>query len=308
MEVELTEVSPRDGLQSESVHVSVADKIALVERAIDVGLKRFEVTSFVSPRAVPQLADAERVMEGLQEAEGIVFQALVPNMRGAERAARTGVHEWVCFLSATESHSRANSNCSVDDAIARLVPVYDLALAEERRPVAALAAAFGCPFEGVTPTAQVLRVVNALVDIGFDEIKLGDTIGTATPSQIKEVVTTLRAAHPELSLVLHLHDTRGLSLANVMMGLSLGIKRYESSLGGIGGCPFAPGATGNVATEDLVHFLHSEGFETGVDFERLVEQGRWLSGVLGRELPARLLKVPPIGATRLLDSATRAVG
>jgi hydroxymethylglutaryl-CoA lyase len=171
-----------------------------------------------------------------------------------------------------------------------------------------LAAAFGCPFEGVTPTAQVLRVVNALVDIGFDEIKLGDTIGTATPSQIKEVVTTLRAAHPELSLVLHLHDTRGLSLANVMMGLSLGIKRYESSLGGIGGCPFAPGATGNVATEDLVHFLHSEGFETGVDFERLVEQGRWLSGVLGRELPARLLKVPPIGTTRPLDSATRAVG
>ena len=308
MEVELTEVSPRDGLQSESVHVSVADKIALVERAIDVGLKRFEVTSFVSPRTVPQLADAERVMEGLQEAEGIVFQALVPNMRGAERAARTGVHEWVCFLSATESHSRANSNCSVDDAIARLVPVYDLALAEERRPVAALAAAFGCPFEGVTPTAQVLRVVNALVDIGFDEIKLGDTIGTATPSQIKEVVTTLRAAHPELSLVLHLHDTRGLSLANVMMGLSLGIKRYESSLGGIGGCPFAPGATGNVATEDLVHFLHSEGFETGVDFERLVEQGRWLSGVLGRELPARLLKAPPIWATRPLDSATRAVG
>ncbi|MCU9840386.1 hydroxymethylglutaryl-CoA lyase [Ruegeria sp. WL0004] len=308
MKVELTEVSSRDGLQSETAPVSTADKIELVERCIDAGLRRFEVTSFVSPRAVPQMADAEEVLQGLGTRDDVVFQALVPNLRGAERAARSGVHEWVCFLSATESHSRANSNCSIQDAIARLESVRELAAAEGRRAVAALAVAFGCPFEGVTPTAQVLRIAGALVDIGFEELKLGDTIGTATPSQIRTVVTALRSAYPDLSLVLHLHDTRGLSLANVLAGLSLGITRYESALGGTGGCPFAPGATGNVATEDLVHFLHAEGHETGVDFDQLVTHGRWLSGVLGRDLPARLQKAPPIGATRPLDAAARAVG
>ncbi|TMV04292.1 hydroxymethylglutaryl-CoA lyase [Ruegeria sediminis] len=308
MEVQLTEVSPRDGLQNERTPFPTSKKVELVERAIEAGLKRFEVTSFVSPRAVPQLADAEEVLKDLGAREGILFQALVPNERGAERAARTCVQEWVCFLSATESHSQANSNCSVDEAIARFEPVRELAVAEGRRPVAAMAAAFGCPFEGVTPTDQVLRVARALHDMGFDELKLGDTIGTATPSQIETVVSALRSALPDLSLVLHLHDTRGLSLANVMMGLSLGITRYESSLGGIGGCPFAPGATGNVATEDLVHFLHAEGHETGVDFESLVRHGKWLSQVLGRELPARLLKAPPIGATQPLDAAIRARG
>ncbi|MEN8832447.1 MAG: hydroxymethylglutaryl-CoA lyase [Pacificibacter sp.] len=308
MKIEITEVGPRDGLQSEKVLVPVANKIELIQRAIDAGVKRFEATSFVSPRAIPQLADAEDVMAGVSDAQDVIFQALVPNLRGAERAARTGVHEWVWFLSATQSHSRANSNCSVEDAIARCEPVRDLARAEGKRAVAAIAAAFGCPFEGVTPTAQLLKVAGALVDMGFDEIKLGDTIGTATPSQIRRTVTQLKAAHPDLKLILHLHDTRGMSLANVMTGISVGITRFESSLGGIGGCPFAPGATGNVATEDLVHFLHAENYETGLDFDKLITHGRWLAETLGHPLPARLLSAPPIGATQPLDSAIRAVG
>ena len=308
MHIELTEVSARDGLQNEPQPVATATKVELIERAIDAGLRRFEVTSFVSPRAVPQMADAEQVLAAVGQHQGVLLQALVPNLRGAERAARTGVHEWVCFMSATESHSQANSNCSVEDAIARFDPVVDMARAEGRRPVAALAASFGCPFEGITSTDQVVRIARALADMGFDELKLGDTIGTATPSQVAAHVSALQKALPGLGLVLHLHDTRGLSLANVMAGLSLGVTRYESSLGGIGGCPFAPGATGNVATEDLVHFLHAEGHETGVDFERLVQHGHWLSRQLGRALPARLLKAPPIGATRSLDGISRAIG
>lgn len=308
MKVEITEVSPRDGLQNEAQPVSTATKIALVERAIGAGLRRFEVTSFVSPRAVPQMADAEDVLAGIEAPDDILFQALVPNLRGAERAAATRAQEWVCFMSATESHSQANSNCSVAEAVARFEPVVTLARSAGRRPVAALAASFGCPFEGVTPVDQVVRIATDLHALGFDELKLGDTIGTAIPSQITATVTALRAALPDLKLVLHLHDTRGLSLANVMAGLALGITRYESSLGGIGGCPFAPGATGNVSTEDLVHFLHAEGHETGIDFDRLVAHGRWLSDRLGRDLPARLLKAPPIGATRPLDGTSRAVG
>ncbi|MCL3883273.1 hydroxymethylglutaryl-CoA lyase [Marivita sp. GX14005] len=308
MKIEITEVGSRDGLQNEPVPVPTETKIELIHRAVDAGARRFEVTSFVSPRAVPQMADAEAVLAGLDVPEDVVLQALVPNLRGAERAAKTRAQEWVCFLSVTESHSQANSNCSVDEAIARLEPVVELARTEGRKPVAALAASFGCPFEGITPLDQVLRVARGLHDLGFEEMKLGDTIGTAIPSQVSVTVSSLQKALPQVGLVLHLHDTRGLSLANVMAGLSLGITRYESSLGGIGGCPFAPGATGNVATEDLVHFLHAEGHETGFDLGKLVEHGRWLSEQLGRELPGRLLKAPPIGATQPLDGIERAVG
>ncbi|MFP7570139.1 hydroxymethylglutaryl-CoA lyase [Marivita sp. S2033] len=308
MQIEITEVSPRDGLQNEKQPVSTAQKIALIEGLVAAGVKRFEATSFVSPRAVPQMADAEQVLAGVNVPDDVILQALVPNLRGAERAAQTRAQEWVCFMSATEGHSQANSNCSTDTALERLKPVMALSQQTGKRAVAALAASFGCPFEGVTPTDRVVQMARALRDIGFTEMKLGDTIGTAIPSQITEVVRALRKDVPDMALVLHLHDTRGLSLANVMAGMAEGVTRYESSLGGIGGCPFAPGATGNVATEDLVHFLHAEGHETGLDLNHLIAQGRWLSDVLGRDLPAKLFAASPIGATIPNDPATRAVG
>ncbi|MCF6445838.1 hydroxymethylglutaryl-CoA lyase [Nereida sp. MMG025] len=308
MHIEITEVSPRDGLQNEPQPVATEIKVELAKRMIAAGARRFEITSFVSPRAVPRMADAAEVIAQLDAGPDITLQALVPNLRGAERAAQTAVQEWVCFMSATESHSQANSNCSVDEAVARFEPVLALAKAEGKRAVAALAASFGCPFEGVTPVGQTVQVAKKLHALGFSELKLGDTIGTATPSQITQMVHALRAEVPDLDLILHLHDTRGLSLANVLTGINLGITRYESSVGGIGGCPFAPGATGNVSTEDLVHFLHAEGYETGFDLDACIDTGHWLSKALGRPLPARLLKAPPIGTTIPLDGITRAVG
>lgn len=308
MRVEITDVTARDGLQSEPNHVRARDKIDLLQRLAIAGAKRLEVTSFVSPRAVPQLADAEEVLAGLSLPDDVLLRALVPNLRGAERALQTRVDEWVCFLSATESHSQANSNCSVETALQRLEPVVGLAQQSGRKAGAALAVAFGCPFEGVTPVEKLLSLARELHAMGFEELTLGDTIGTATPSHVTAVVRAISQNLPTLDLVLHLHDTRGLSLANVMAGMSVGVDRFESSLGGVGGCPFAPGATGNVATEDLVHFLHAEGHQTSFDLDALIAEGKWFSTILGRELPAKLLKVPPIGFTVPMSRSKRAIG
>jgi hydroxymethylglutaryl-CoA lyase len=232
----------------------------------------------------------------------------VPNLRGAERVAKTAVDDWVCFVSASESHSKANSNCSITEAVRRLEPVAELATGLKRTPVAAIATAFGCPFEGETPTERVTGLAREFHGLGFRTIKLGDTIGTAYPRQVSALVGALRAALPDVTLVLHFHNTRGLALANVMAGLAAGVVRYESSLGGIGGCPFAPGATGNVATEDLVHFLQVETHETGINLPKLIEAGHWLETLLGRELPAHLLRAQPIGHTVPLVTTNRAVG
>ncbi|MCB1395962.1 MAG: hydroxymethylglutaryl-CoA lyase [Rhodobacter sp.] len=308
MKIELTEVAPRDGLQSLPEPVPVGTKIELVRRAANAGFRRVEVTSFVSPRAVPQLADAEAVLAGLAGLNTVTLEALVPNLRGAERVARTAVQDWVCFLSASESHSQANANCSVTEALARIEPVIDLARRCNRTPVAAIATAFGCPFEGIIPVSQTMRLVLALRDRGIRRIKFGDTIGTATPRQVHELAEQLKDKAPEIQPVLHLHDTRGLALPCVLAGINAGFTRFESSIGGIGGCPFAPGATGNVASEDLVHFLHAEGHDTGIDLAALIDTGRWLEGQLGRPLPARMLRVSPIGTTVPLPDGLRARG
>lgn len=308
MNIILTEVAPRDGLQNEQSPISTAEKIELIRRVIAAGIRRVEVTSFVSPRAVPQLSDAEDVLRGLGTPEGVILEALVPNLRGATRAAETAVHEWVCFVSATESHSQANSNCSVSEALDRLQPVVSLAMECGRTPVAAIAVAFACPFEGITPIERTLEITRKLSAMGIRTIKLGDTIGTAHPRHVGNLVARLQSELPELELVMHFHDTRGFSLANVMTSLSFGLTRFESSVGGLGGCPFAPGATGNVATEDLVHFLHAEGHDTGCNLGSLFETGKWMEGLVGRPLPARMLHALPIGVTVPLNKTRRAVG
>jgi len=308
MKISITEVAPRDGLQGMSNPVSTADKITLARRAAAAGIRRIEATSFVSPRAMPQMADAEDVLAGLASLDNVTLEALVPNIRGAERAALTPVNDWVCFISATESHSQANTNCSVDEALTRIEPVIELARNHARTPVAAIAVAFGCPFEGVTPLEQTMKLVKSLSAMGIQRIKFGDTIGTATPRQVKRLAQALNAQNPEIDPVLHLHNTRGLSLASVLAGLQSGITSFESSIGGIGGCPFAPGASGNVATEDLVHFLHAEGHETGIDLSQVIETGKWLEERLGCSLPAHLLRVGPIGTVTPLNNAKRARG
>nr|WP_280819050.1 hydroxymethylglutaryl-CoA lyase [Tianweitania sediminis] len=304
----MTEVASRDGLQNEAHPVSTEQKIELIDRVARAGIRRFEVTSFVSPRAVPALSDAEDVVRGVRDRDRLVLEALVPNLRGAERAAPLGLDAWVCFVSASETHSLANSNAPTYEAIERLRPVIGLADQLGIEAIGSIATAFGCPFEGDVPIGRVVDVAHRQADLGFRTIKLGDTIGSAHPSQVTRMLAALNQALPQVEFVLHLHDTRGMSLANVLAGLAAGGTAFESSLGGVGGCPFAPGATGNVSTEDLVHFLHLEGHETGADLAALIEAGRWLETVLGRPLPARLLHSSPVGT--LVDPTTmkRAVG
>lgn len=308
MKIRITEVAPRDGMQTEPHHVTTEQKIELIRRVAEAGIKRFEVTSFVSPRAVPNLADAEEIVRNIPDRANIFAEALVPNLRGAERAANLGLDAWVCFASASESHSQANSNTSTEEALARLKPVIEAARQQGIEPIGAIATSFGCPFEGEVSVARVVEVARRMVDLGIDTIKLGDTIGTAWPTRVRDLVRALRIALPNTGIILHFHNTRDLSLANVLTGIFEGVDRYESALTGVGGCPFAPGATGNVATEDLVHFLTLEGHETGADIDRLIDAGHWLETVLERKLPAHLLRATPTG--RIVDPTTmkRAAG
>ena len=304
--IEITEVGLRDGLQNEAAFFPTADKIAMANRLIAAGIRRLEATSFVSPRAVPQLADAEELIAGIDRVDGLTLEALVPNARGGERAA--GVDIWVTFMSASETHSEANSNCPMDEAFNRIRPLPNLAAQSGATVSAALAVAFDCPFEGATPPERVVDLAKRFRDIGVATLKLGDTIGTASPGRVKRLVEAVRAATPELELVLHFHDTRGLGLANIMAGMDVGVTRFEASIGGLGGCPFAPGATGNVSTEDVAHLLQLEGVETGIDLTALIAAGAEMAALLDRDLPASLQKATPVGARHAFDETLRAVG
>lgn len=304
--VTITEVGLRDGLQSLPDVLPVEDKIMFANRLIGAGVRRLEATSFVSPRAVPQLADAEALVAGIDRVDGLVVEALVPNRRGGERA--TGVDVWVAFMSVSEAHSQANSNCSVDEAFARIRPLPAMAAEVGATVTAALAVSFDCPFAGETPVDDVVTLAKRFQDIGVTTLKLGDTIGTASPARVARLLEALNRETPEMEIVLHFHNTRGLGLANIMTGLACGATRFESSLGGLGGCPFAPGATGNVATEDVVHLLELEGVATGIDLHTLIETGGEFAKTLNVDLPAHLQRAAPVGAVRQFDDALRAVG
>jgi hydroxymethylglutaryl-CoA lyase len=304
--VTITEVGLRDGLQGWPNLVPVAQKIEIANSLIKAGVRRLEATSFVSPRAVPQLADAEALIAGIASTNELVIEALVPNQRGGERAA--GVDVWVAFMSVSETHSRANSNSSVDEAFERIRPLPELAAQAGALVTAALAVSFDCPFEGRTPVENVVALARRFQDIGVHSLKLGDTIGTASPGRVTRLVEALARAVPEMEIVLHFHNTRGLALANVMAGLGAGITRFESALGGLGGCPFAPGASGNVATEDLVHMMVQEGVATGIDLDKLIEVGRAFGDALNTELPAHLQKAQPVGVLHPYNDVYRAAG
>jgi hydroxymethylglutaryl-CoA lyase len=304
--VTITEVGLRDGLQGWPNLVPVAQKIEIANSLIKAGVRRLEATSFVSPRAVPQLADAEALIAGIASTNELVIEALVPNQRGGERAA--GVDVWVAFMSVSETHSRANSNSSVDEAFERIRPLPEMAAQAGALVTAALAVSFDCPFEGRTPVENVVALARRFQDIGVHSLKLGDTIGTASPGRVTRLVEALARAVPEMEIVLHFHNTRGLALANVMAGLGAGITRFESALGGLGGCPFAPGASGNVATEDLVHMMVQEGVATGIDLDKLIEVGRAFGDALNTELPAHLQKAQPVGVLHPYNDVYRAAG
>jgi isopropylmalate/homocitrate/citramalate synthase len=286
--VNLVEVGPRDGLQNEAKPLSVTDRLALIRRLVGAGLTTVEAGSFVSPRWVPQMAGTDQVLAGLDLTANHRYPVLVPNMKGWEAAHASGAKDIAIFGAASETFSKKNINCSISESLARFKPVAEQALAADVRVRGYVSCLVACPYEGDITPAQVLPVVRALFDMGCNEVSLGDTIGRGTPRQIKAVLTALLAEHTADRLALHCHDTYGMAAANIMAGLDLGIRTFDSSVGGAGGCPYAPGASGNVATEEVVYLLENEGFDTGVDLDALAATGRWLFEKLGKPVPSKV--------------------
>lgn len=287
--VQITEVGMRDGFQMESIVLETARKIEIGRALIGAGVRHLEATSFVSAAAVPQLADAAQVIAGLKGL-GATLHALVPNANGARRAAAAGVDRMTVFVSASEAHNVRNVRRSVTQSLASLPEIAAIARDAGIALGGGVSTAFGCPYEGDVPLEAVARVVEAYAAAGLDVVSLGDTTGMATPPIVESIVGGLKERFPTLPFALHFHNTRALGLVNVMTGLELGIDRYESSVGGLGGCPFAVGATGNVCTEDLVNMLQELGVATGIDLERLITIARSLEQDFRRPLPGQLMK------------------
>ena len=284
------EVGPRDGLQNEAAQIPAAAKVAFIDALAAAGLPIVEVSAFVSPKWVPQMADADAVCAGIQRRPGTRYAALVPNVRGLERAIAAGLTDVAVFAAASESFSKRNINQSIDESIASYRDVTARALASGLRVRGYLSTAFGCPFEGDVPIAQVVRLTRALLDMGAHEVAVSDTIGVAHPGQVRAVMAALEDELPIASIALHFHDTRGTALANVLAALDFGVRTFDASAGGLGGCPYAPGATGNLATEDLLYMLHGLGFQTGVSLDAVCAASRAIEPLVGHRLPSRYLR------------------
>ncbi len=306
--VQIVEVGLRDGLQSEPEFVPTDTKAAILNELIAAGVRHIEATSFVSPRAVPQMRDAAELLALADKRPGVVLSALAPNPRGVERALASRADEVVVFLSASESHNRKNLNRSVEQSLRDIEDVAALLKDHPMRRKGAIAVAFGCPFEGDIDIATLKTIVAEFARLDFDAVTLGDTTGMATPRLVRKTVDALRAAFPAMDFSLHFHNTRGLGLVNVVEGLHAGITSFESSLGGLGGCPFAPGATGNVCTEDTVNLLHEMDIETGIDLAALIQASRHLEQVMKRPLSGQVMKAGPRLALHDYDGAVAAVG
>ncbi|QRG65782.1 hydroxymethylglutaryl-CoA lyase [Brevibacillus choshinensis] len=290
MKVQIVEVGPRDGLQNEKEHVSTAAKIQLIDKLVAAGLHRVEASSFVNPKWIPQLADAEEVLKGITWSSDVTYSALVPNVRGMERAKASGLTEIALFMSASETHNKKNINKTMEETFPVLREVAREALALGMRVRGYVSTVFGCPYEGAVPIDNSRRVTHELLEMGVFEVSLGDTIGVATPKQVREVMEKIVKDTATERLAGHFHDTRGTGLANVAAALDVGIRTFDSSIGGLGGCPYAPGAAGNISTEDLVYMLNGMDWDTGVNLERLLEAGAFIQEELGRELPSKVLK------------------
>lgn len=291
--IEIVEVSPRDGLQNEAATVSTVDKLALIDRAIAAGARRIEVTSFVNPARVPQLADADAIVAGLPDCDDVTFIALVLNRRGAERALATRIDELGAVCVASDTFAMRNQKQTSAESLQAARDTVALARGAQKGGQITIAAAFGCPFEGDVPLDRVIDMARRAADAQPREVALADTIGVAVPAQVTEAVERVVEAIAPLPVRVHLHDTRGTGIANVWAAIGAGARVIDASLGGTGGCPFAPGASGNVATEDVLYLLERSGLETGYDRAGAIAAARWLGGVLGRDLPGKLMRAPP---------------
>ncbi|HEV7491307.1 MAG TPA: hydroxymethylglutaryl-CoA lyase [Rhodanobacteraceae bacterium] len=288
--VRIVEVGARDGLQNEKTIIATPTKIELIDRLSATGLRTIEATSFVSPKWVPQLADAAEVFSAIRKQPGVSYPALVPNLQGYERARAVGVEEVAVFTAASEEFNRKNINASIDESIERFAPVLERARADGVKVRGYVSTVLGCPYQGDVPIADVVRVAKRMHALGCYEISLGDTIGIGTPSKARAMLRAVAAEIPMSALAVHFHDTRGQALANILACLEEGVAVVDSSVSGTGGCPYAKGATGNVATEDVVYMLEGMGIATGVDLGALVGTGLWLSGQLGRETSSRVAR------------------
>lgn len=286
----IVEVGPRDGLQNEKTIVPTATKIELIDRLSATGLRSIEATSFVSPKWIPQLADAAEVYAGIAKRPGIAYPVLVPNETGYERARAVGATEIAVFTAASEAFNRRNINASIDESIDRFVAVLERAHGDGVRVRGYVSTVLGCPYQGDVPLADVVRVARRLHDLGCHEISLGDTIGIGTPAAARAMLRAVAAEVPMAALAVHFHDTRGQALANLLACIEEGVRVADSSVSGTGGCPYARGASGNVATEDVVYMLHGMGLHTGIDLRALIETGLWLSAQLGRETGSKVAR------------------
>ncbi len=288
--IEIVEVGPRDGLQSETSVFSTADKVEFINQLIAAGLRRLEITSFVNPKKVPQMADAEAVLAALTRRPDVRYVGLVLNQRGFERAAAAGCNEIGMAVVASDTFNRRNQGVGTEESIAAWLQIAREAHAQGIRPQVTVSAAFGCPFEGEVPVARVIEVAKRVAEGNPYEIAFADTIGVGVPSQVSEILGRAHEALPDMLLRCHFHNTRNTGLANAYAAVMEGAHALDASTGGIGGCPFAPAATGNIPTEDLVYMLHRAGIQTGVDLDALIETTRWLQGPLGRVPPGMLAK------------------
>lgn len=289
--VQIKEVGPRDGLQNENQFISTDKKIEWINLLSNTGLSYIEITSFVNPKWIPQLKDAVEVAKSIKRNKNITYAALVPNMKGLESALEANVDEVSVFMSASESHNKKNINKTIDKTFPVLKEVIDEAKRANKTVRGYLSTVFGCPYEGEVDENKVIDICINLFDMGIDELSLGDTIGVANPKQVEQFLLKIESYFPKEKIALHFHDTRGMALANILVAINLGYTIFDSSLGGLGGCPYAKGASGNVATDDLVYMLHEMGIETGIDFNSLLEAGAFIQKELDKFLPSKQMSI-----------------
>ncbi len=291
-QISVREVGPRDGLQNEQPVPTLA-KIELIDRLSRTGVQRIEAVSFVRPEAIPQMADADEVWRGIERAVGVRYSALVPNLRGAVRALDSGLTEIEAVVSASDTHNRKNVNRSTAESLDDIAEIIKLAHDRGATCQVIVSTAWGCPYEGDVPVERVVATAGRAVADGADTISFGDTTGMATPGRVRTLVGEFRSAHPDAGLNLHFHNTRGAGLANVLTALELGVADFDASVGGLGGCPYAPGATGNIATEELVHMVEDMGVDTGIDLEAMIDAAADAERIIGRQLPSQVLRAGP---------------
>ncbi|MBV9487402.1 MAG: hydroxymethylglutaryl-CoA lyase [Frankiaceae bacterium] len=290
--VSVREVGPRDGLQNEAP-VPTAAKVELVNALSTTGVRRIEAVSFVHPKAIPQMADADEVWQQITRNDEVRYSALVPNLRGAHRALGSGFKEIEVVVSASDTHNRKNINRSTEESLDDIAELVSIAHGEGARVQVIVSTAWGCPYEGDVPVERVVGVAARAIKDGADTISFGDTTGMATPGRVTALIGELRMGHPDVDVNLHFHNTRGAGLANVMAALQLGVADFDSSVGGLGGCPYAPGASGNVATEELIHMVEDMGVDTGIDLEAMIDAAATAERIVGRTLPSQVLRAGP---------------